>query len=581
MRFLALIFLLFFATSCIEKQEITSEATAKTESIFQYDTIEMDIPSDWQEKSSLHITTFINKNNDNLNILGHSFGSAKLKKENVEKIYLAKLKKRFTSIEMENSASFCDGQIKLFKIKGTLLKRPYASSKSYNKRYNFYVLSALIYTSNNILNFWVDGATASIEKELQNFESFLSSYREVHIENYNRSHCMEPDEIILATLKSLKPNVSESGFDFGEFSLEVPKNWIQIKPEKEMRLAEFLLKEHREYSVVAFHFGKMDLPVDEIVSKNAMRWRRQFKKLEEEKEIPLKHKNLALIYYRGTFVKKKNFMDAEGIEIENFCVLNAVIPSSAGPYYFRLEAPKKIIDKELDNLKAFLNSYSKKNSSNEDHEGHDHGDHEGHDHEGHAHNDGDSHSDRSSNNNDPHVNIAHDGDSHSDRSTDKNEVDNTDPNTLKLDNLSFTIPSSWEKVAPKNSMRKAQFRPRNYPKYAIPVFHFGLDQFSTIEDRIEKNADRWEKQFQKIDEKKILKLKIPYAALVYLSGTYTVKSSPFASTGTDTPGYAALNALIDTEKGPYFFRLVAPKEVIEKELPAFEAFLNSCKNNNK
>ena len=285
---------------------------------------------------------------------------------------------------------------------------------------------------------------------------------------------MEQDEIVLATRKSLSPGAEEGAFDFGEFTLKVPDSWIQVKPEKEMRLAEFQLKENNEYEVVAFNFGKMDLPVQEIVEKNVMRWRGQFKELKEERNVPLEHSNLALIYFRGLFMLRENMMDADGKEMPNYCVLNAVVPSSTGPYYFRLQAPKEIVDRELDNMKAFLNSYKKKDPSQQ----HAHA-HQQHDH--------DSHSERSE--------PSHDQDSHSERAISNN-------GELTIDNLYFKIPETWEQMPPKSSMRKAQFRPKKHKQYEVPVFRF-QDNFGSLEERIQSNVSRWEGQFEKVEEKKM------------------------------------------------------------------------------
>ncbi|WP_372366611.1 hypothetical protein [Candidatus Uabimicrobium sp. HlEnr_7] len=520
MRLVILCFVLLFVSSCVKQQEETSEKTAKTVSIFEYANIVMDIPREWQEMTTLHILEFVNPQSK-VEIVGHSFGRV-VDSEQLQKVYFAKLKKRFTSMTEEKQMDLCDGKIKLFSLKGTLLKRPYAKSKSFNKFYNYAVLSAVVSTSGETLNFWIDGPQKEIEQERANFMAFLNSYREVSEKTNLHLEATNQDELVEAALKGMKTSTTivegdndavGNRFDFGPFSLAVPKEWLEIAPQKEMRVAEFSLKDNSEYTVIAFNFGQVDFNTEEIVQKNIDRWRSQFVELKEEKRISLEQSNLALRYFRGTFFKKESMFSEEGKEIENFCVLNAVIPSREGPFYFRLEAPQSVIDKQLTNMVSFLNSHRA-----------------------------------------------------------KKEVGSSEE--IDFGEFALSVPSSWEKIAPSSNMRKAELRLRDHPDHTVVVFHFGKDQFTSLDQRTKENFSRWKKQFDKIDAEKEIELTAPKSALLYLEGTFFVKPFPKAD-GKKTPGYVVLNALIDTVNGPYFFRLSAPKKIADNNLEDFKVFLNS------
>ena len=54
--------LLVLLCSCTEEQSTMSEPVS-TKPIFRFANIELDIPENWQEQSSLYLTTFVSKEN--------------------------------------------------------------------------------------------------------------------------------------------------------------------------------------------------------------------------------------------------------------------------------------------------------------------------------------------------------------------------------------------------------------------------------------------------------------------------------------------------------------------------------------
>lgn len=156
---------------------------------------------------------------------------------------------------------------------------------------------------------------------------------------------------------------------------------------------------------------------------------------------------------------------------------------------------------------------------------------------------------------------------------------------LKTTDVSFgpatyPVPSSWKEQKPSNSMRVAQYLIPNAKdekgKVELVVFYFGGGGGS-----VDSNLKRWVGQFQKVKgEPKKETFKADGMAVTTLdaTGTYEVKPFPMAARGVPKDGYRMLAAIVETEKGSYFFKLVGPDTTVG---PQAKGFMNMFKNAKK
>ncbi len=156
-----------------------------------------------------------------------------------------------------------------------------------------------------------------------------------------------------------------------------------------------------------------------------------------------------------------------------------------------------------------------------------------------------------------------------DKSSPDTELLQKTSGTLVLNNATFAIPEGWKKVNPTSQMRIAELALEDTPGEMVAVFHFGE------QDMKQQNIDRWKGQFTEIESYEELPCKVKQITALKITGTYKKKAFPMAQDFTATPGYGTLAAIVPAENGPYYLKLDAPVEVIDKEQARFIAFLNS------
>ena len=144
--------------------------------------------------------------------------------------------------------------------------------------------------------------------------------------------------------------------------------------------------------------------------------------------------------------------------------------------------------------------------------------------------------------------------------------------------LKMTVPKSWVKETPKSSMRLAQYKTDNAE---LIVFYFGKNGAGSTK----ANIDRWASQFKdlktggipsaKTEEKTYGKLS---ATTTYIEGSYAAGMAPMAKEKSgDQKDWAMSGAIVDSSNGPYYFKLIGPKETVDAQRSRFEAFLESAK----
>ncbi len=128
---------------------------------------------------------------------------------------------------------------------------------------------------------------------------------------------------------------------------------------------------------------------------------------------------------------------------------------------------------------------------------------------------------------------------------------------LQDEPVKFEAPREWTKETPSSPMRKAQYKVPDKEKKAadaqLTLFYFGAGGGGGVE----ANLKRWAGQMGGAEakpEKIEGKLKV---TLVDLKGTYTEKPG-----ATPIEDARMLGAIVETDKGPWFFKLVGPADTV-------------------
>jgi hypothetical protein len=148
--------------------------------------------------------------------------------------------------------------------------------------------------------------------------------------------------------------------------------------------------------------------------------------------------------------------------------------------------------------------------------------------------------------------------------------------------FSMVVPAGWTEKPSTSSMRTAQFQmpAPSGGDAEVVVYHFG----ETGAGSVQANIDRWLGQFKQPDDKPskdVAKIeKAQYAgqeaSLVSVAGRYVAAAMP-GGPPVDKPDQALVAAIVPSPKGPYYFRLVGSKSVVDTEEPKFREALSSLK----
>ena len=154
---------------------------------------------------------------------------------------------------------------------------------------------------------------------------------------------------------------------------------------------------------------------------------------------------------------------------------------------------------------------------------------------------------------------------------------------LALGPFSVAAPADWTVKPVTSSMRAADFQLPGKPgaEAELIVYYFGGGGAGSIDD----NVNRWLDQFQQPDGKssrdvaKIEKTKFGGQDATYVSvtGRYVSQGMPGGGGPVDKPDQALAAAIVSSPSGPYYFKLVGPKETVDAQAKAFRAMLDSLK----
>ena len=154
--------------------------------------------------------------------------------------------------------------------------------------------------------------------------------------------------------------------------------------------------------------------------------------------------------------------------------------------------------------------------------------------------------------------------------------------TIKLDGLTLLVPAEWEREAPSNRLRLAQFQvPRaegESQPTEIVVYHFG-----GAAGGVDANIARWINQFtgqgRTADVKKGESPQGVYY-LVDISGTYNMPVGPPIRRKTkELPDARMLGIILEIkDQGNYFLKMAGPEKSVGAQLEALRASIQGDKD---
>ncbi len=154
----------------------------------------------------------------------------------------------------------------------------------------------------------------------------------------------------------------------------------------------------------------------------------------------------------------------------------------------------------------------------------------------------------------------------------------------ELGSISVRLPEGWKVETPSSGMRKAQYSlpsPSGKGEGAtFVVFHFGRSQGGSVGE----NLARWDGQFKQpngmsssdvasVTEKSVSGMQV---TVVDVSGTYAPSAmGPMMPRAGPKPDYRMLAAIVESQEGPYFFKLTGPIGTVTHWQASFNEFIGS------
>lgn len=148
------------------------------------------------------------------------------------------------------------------------------------------------------------------------------------------------------------------------------------------------------------------------------------------------------------------------------------------------------------------------------------------------------------------------------------------------------VPKDWKETPTKSGMRTGQWTvPGKDGDAELVVYYFGPSGAGGAD----ANLERWIGQFEqadgspsqskaKIDKKTVGTLSV---ITVEVSGRYVAAMTPGSDQKNDKPDHMLLGAIVETMNGPYYFKMVGPKETMTAAQKPFAALIDSLKSSGK
>ena len=148
--------------------------------------------------------------------------------------------------------------------------------------------------------------------------------------------------------------------------------------------------------------------------------------------------------------------------------------------------------------------------------------------------------------------------------------------------LKFTVPAGWVEEPRSSAMRIAQYKlpkaPGDAADASLVIYYFGPGQGGTTA----ANIERWLGQMKQADGSAVKDGKEEHfdanglkVTTVDVSGTYVAETAPGSGTFENSPAYRLRAAVIETQNGSYFVKLVGPEKTVTQWNDSFLVFLKS------
>jgi hypothetical protein len=150
--------------------------------------------------------------------------------------------------------------------------------------------------------------------------------------------------------------------------------------------------------------------------------------------------------------------------------------------------------------------------------------------------------------------------------------------------LRYETPDDWVESPSASPMRVAEFRlprvPGDPEDAELVVFYFGGSGGS-----VEANLERWIGQIEQPDGRSSFEVASTTgfdadgAAVTVLDvpGTYVAAVSPGSATRLNKPNFRLLAAVVESQAGPYFFKLIGTDRTVARWDGTFTTFLRSIR----
>jgi len=152
---------------------------------------------------------------------------------------------------------------------------------------------------------------------------------------------------------------------------------------------------------------------------------------------------------------------------------------------------------------------------------------------------------------------------------------------IDVGGLTFNRPDGWLYEHPTSAMRRAELGVRGTAGTAgLVVYFFGNQGAGSAQ----ANTDRWVGQFKNADgtpitaskpvTRKIAGLEVTQ---IEVAGTYMGGMGPGSPAEQSQPGQRMIATIVDTPKGPFYFKFLGADKVVVENRKAFEGLLASMK----
>ncbi len=148
--------------------------------------------------------------------------------------------------------------------------------------------------------------------------------------------------------------------------------------------------------------------------------------------------------------------------------------------------------------------------------------------------------------------------------------------------LRWTDPVGWRRTQPSSSMRRAQYAvpgPAGSEDAEVAVFYFGAGQGGSVDD----NVRRWHGQFAQEGaapaEPPPTTDRTVHGLRVHLTERFGRFGGAMGMPGAAPPpsreNWGMLGAIVETDQGPWFFKMTGPRATVEAARARFDDLVAS------